>query len=166
MRGLPPLEITVRRFGRWRGALLLLGAAGLAVTVSWWLALPLPRAGWTAAVATAAASLALLPLAEAVRLRPFALRWDGERWHVVGPSPSSGNASRSGRLQVALDLGDWLLLRFVADPPLPASSRGGTAAWIALQRGGLEAHWHALRCAIYSPPPAGPPGGAPTCSTE
>ena len=164
MRGLPPLEVTVCRFGCWRAALLLLGAAALAVTAAWWLTAPLPRPHWATAVAAAAAGLALLPLAEAVRLRPFALRWDGERWHVGGPAPSAGRESRSGRLQVALDLGDWLLLRFVADVLPPA--RGAATAWVALQRAGLETQWHALRCALYSPPPAGPPAGTPARSTE
>ena len=28
--------------------------------------------------------------------------------------------------------------------------------WLPVQRRGLEADWHALRCAVYSPPPVAP----------
>jgi hypothetical protein len=49
---------------------------------------------------------------------------------------------------VAIDLGGWMLLRFVP------GAGGGRARWIALQRHGLEPQWHALRCAVYAPRPA------------
>ncbi len=166
MRGMPPLEVTVRRFGWWRGALVLLGTAGLAATLSWWLALPAPRPGWSGVVAAAAVALALLPLIEVRRLRRLVLRWDGERWQVAEPGSPAGAVPPGGRLQVALDLGDWLLLRFVPDALPSALPRQRCPGWIALQRAGLELHWHALRCALYSPPPAGLPGGAPARSSE
>jgi hypothetical protein len=57
---------------------------------------------------------------------------------------------------VAIDLGGWLLLRFYAEPVRRAAGdamrRGRTPAWIAVQRRGLEADWHAIRCTVYSPP--------------
>jgi hypothetical protein len=73
---------------------------------------------------------------------------------------------RAGRLRVVLDLGPWLLLRFAADPATRSAAwlPSGSPIWIALQRQGLQAEWHAIRCTLYSPPSAGPPGGiaAPT----
>ena len=74
------------------------------------------------------------------------LRWDGLAWHL-GPI---GDAATAGELQVVLDLGPWMLLRFGATLP---DARARTL-WLPVQRRGLEAEWHALRCAVYSPRPA------------
>ena len=64
----------------------------------------------------------------------------------------SGEASDSGPLAVALDLGSFLLLTMTR-----AGARGPQARrWIPVQRHGLDGDWHALRCAVYSPPPAAP----------
>jgi hypothetical protein len=51
-----------------------------------------------------------------------------------------------GNVAVVIDLGPWMLLRFTADAP-PRTT------WLPVQRRGLEAQWHALRCAVYSPRP-------------
>jgi hypothetical protein len=40
-----------------------------------------------------------------------------------------------------------MLLRFTPDAP-------ARMTWLPVQRRGLEAQWHALRCAVYSPRPA------------
>ena len=58
---------------------------------------------------------------------------------------TDSGALRPGTLEVAIDLGSFLLLRL----------RGGRGAvWLPVQRRGLEREWHALRCAVYSPPAA------------
>jgi hypothetical protein len=54
------------------------------------------------------------------------------------------------RAAVAIDLGSFLLLRF-----LPEGRSGpGAVRWIPVGRRGLEREWHAFRCAVYSPRPA------------
>ena len=51
-------------------------------------------------------------------------------------------------MTVAIDLGSFLLLSLVgADAGACRSGR-----WLPVQRRGLELQWHALRCAVYSPP--------------
>ena len=69
------------------------------------------------------------------------LRWDGKVWHLD---------TAAGELKVAVDLGPWMLLLFTPQAP-------GRASWLPVQRRGLEAQWHALRCAIYSPRAADQP---------
>jgi hypothetical protein len=76
------------------------------------------------------------------------LRWDGLAWHV-GPGVSVEHELLSGTLSVSIDLGHWMLLRFQPDD---ARLQSG-AIWIPVQRKGLEAQWHALRCAVYSARP-------------
>jgi hypothetical protein len=167
MRAAPPLAFTVRRFGAWRAALVALGLGDAAAMAAWWHRLEEP-AGWAGLVLAAALACALLPLVQAWRLHPLALRWDGTCWHV-DPARAVSGAPRTGRLAVALDLGTWMLLRFVVEPPAsPAVQppRAVAATWIALQRRGLETEWHAIRCTVYSPPPAGPPEGVPAQPPE
>jgi hypothetical protein len=80
---------------------------------------------------------------------PVRLLWDGLGWSVApvsGPGPAA-----AGTLEVAVDLGAFLLLRFVpAGRSSPAAVR-----WIPVGRAGLEPEWHAFRCAVYSPRPVG-----------
>ena len=64
---------------------------------------------------------------------------DGE-WSFA----ADGGPSRSGPLTVAIDWGSFLLLRL---EPRPHGH-----VWLPVQRRGLERDWHALRCAVYSPP--------------
>jgi hypothetical protein len=71
-----------------------------------------------------------------------ALRWDGRSWWF-----SSGNErALAGDVGVAIDLGAWMLLRFV-----PQVRRGRwRTRWVSLQRRGLEGEWHALRCIVHA----------------
>jgi hypothetical protein len=99
----------------------------------------------------ALAALASLGLAASLWRQPAVrLRWDGSAW-AAAPAADPA-AERPGRLDVAIDLGSFLLLRFV-----PAGETGPAAArWIPVGRAGLEHEWHAFRCAVHSPaPPAG-----------
>lgn len=153
MHAPPPYQITVCRFGVWRVA-----CAGL-VTTSW-----LVTAAWAMSAVQAhpswlALSILLLTLAsigvllQAWRLAPTSLRWDGQRWHM-GPAATMGLEPQAGRLAVALDLGAWLLLRFVAD-----GARRGT--WLPVQRRGHEPAWHGLRATVYCARPVSLPTAAP-----
>jgi len=93
-----------------------------------------------AATGTAAAGMA----ATLLRCPPMSLRWDTQQWHL-GPESSVGEEPWTGRLAVAVDVSGWMLLRFDHDAPV---NRRRTT-WLPIQRLGLEAQWHALRCAVY-----------------
>ena len=95
-------------------------------------------------VTAAAALLAWLVTGAALSRLPVTLDWNGRQWTWLSPPA----LAEGGEIGVAMDLGPWLLLRF---RPTLAPRR---PRWIALQRAGLETHWHALRCALYSPRPA------------
>ena len=151
MRAAPAFQISLHRFGVWRGAVMLLAALGLAAIAAW----TIDRE--TVPAATAGGLVALLVGGLAVSLASVpavGLRWDGVRWHL-GPPGSTSDDAVPGELVVAIDLGPWMLLRFEPAAPPPAPR----ARWLPVQRRGLEAQWHALRCAVYSPRPA--PGAGP-----
>jgi hypothetical protein len=65
------------------------------------------------------------------------LQWDGQRWTLDGVD---------GAPEVVIDLDRWMLLRFRC-----AGAQG--ASWLALSAAQGSATWHALRAALYSPPP-------------
>jgi len=83
-----------------------------------------------------------------MRCQPLSIRWDTQRWNL-GPEWSAGEEPWPGRLDVALDLGAWMLLRF--QPDVATGQR--RAQWVPVQRRGMESAWHALRCAVYSARP-------------
>jgi len=142
MRASPALRCVLSRFGVWRAAIAALAGAGVAVLLVWLLARsePPPLLGL---VAWVVATLAVPALAASLmRMPPITLRWDGQQWWVE---------ANAGEIDVALDLGGWMLLRF---RPISAAGHKRSPQWLPVQRQGLEAHWHALRCAVYSPRPA------------
>ena len=150
MRSAPPLQLSVNRCELWHAMTLLLAVSGCAAMLAWWWAQPVPAPGWASAMAAIGALLSLASLAGLWRKPASTLRWDRQRWLVT----RDGAAERAGELAVAIDLGGWMLLRFV-----PASDEAGPpwhrrVLWIALQRRGLETQWHALRCALYSARPS------------
>ena len=154
MRSAPPLQLGVNRYGLWLAMLLLLATCTCAAMLAWWWAQPVPVPRWVSATAAIGTVVSLACLAGSWRMPALTLRWDRQRWLVA----RDGAAGQAGELVVAIDLGGWMLLRFVpasieASPPW---HRG--AQWIALQQRGLEAQWHALRCTVYSARPALPPG--------
>jgi hypothetical protein len=145
------VSIVLGRFGVWRfgtGLLLLLASTALAAW-SW--------AGTAFDVrAFAAAAVACLAIAAAAwstrTTGPVLLRWDGRQW-FVGPGMVPGADSGATDVSVALDLGGWMLLRLRPT----SAARWRATVWLPAQQLGHEAHWHAFRCAVYSPRPA--PGG-------
>ena len=147
-------HLRVSRFGVWRALLagLALGTAGCGVT---W-AVQTERG----LVSPSAALLALaVVLAGAAALslrnpRPFELRWDTRQWQLVQPG-AAGHPTRAGALQVAIDAGSWLLLRFVPD------GAPGRSCWLPVQRrGGLESAWHGFRATVFSARAAAEPAPA------
>ena len=146
MRAAPAVVVDVKPSAHWRATLLVLAGAACASTAVWaW-----QRGGPAAALVFAmVAALAVTVLRSAWRMPVQRLRWDGQGWWLAVAVPAT---ETPGRLHVALDLGAWLLLRFQPAPDAGARR----ARWLPLQRRGLEADWHALRCALYSPRPAAP----------
>jgi hypothetical protein len=156
MRAFAATQFTLTRFGIWRSAVLGLGVL-VALVIGTWLVTQ-PERWRTAPTLWAVLVIVLMGwlLVVQPRTAPISLRWDAQRWHV-GPAASAGHEPWVGELQVAIDLGAWMLLRFVPD----AGIRGCSVSWLPVQRRGLEPQWHALRCAVYSPRPAAGVDAAP-----
>jgi len=157
MRASPAFQCVLNRFGEWRAAIAVLAGAGIVVLLVWLATRsePVPTLGLAA---WAGAMLAVPALAASLtRVPPVSLHWDGQQWWLARPARSSRAAAAAqidaaaGEIDVALDFGDWMLLRF---RPISAVRRERSPRWLPVQRRGLEAHWHTLRCAVYSPRPA------------
>jgi len=149
MRAFAASQFTLTRFGIWRWAVFCLGVL-VAVVVGAWLVTQ-PARWQTSPLLSAGVVMGLMVwlLAAQPRTTPISLRWDTQHWHL-GPASSVGHEPWVGELHVRIDLGAWMLLRFVPDPGV----LGCSVNWLPVQRRGLEPHWHALRCAVYSPRPA------------
>ncbi len=140
MRAAPAVGVTVQRSAHWCAALGLL-CAGVTASTAVWAAQRGDALGVLALLAVLGSALGLLW--RALRRPAWRLRWDGRGWWLGVP----GGTEQPGELRLAIDLGLWVLLQFRA-------AQGGRRLWLPLQRRGLEADWHALRCALYSPRPA------------
>jgi hypothetical protein len=151
------LSIEIRTSALWRSGVLVLTLAA-AIGLGWWSVTALHRGapgliwlGLPAWLTIAAAASLLWP-------RGGRLRWDGAVWHLeLAATGQSGE--RSGTMAIALDGGNWMLLRFRA----AQADAGLRVRWLALSRRDLGSQWHVLRCAVYSPrpDPAGRPAQAP-----
>ena len=145
-------ELRLRRFGVWRVAVWLAAGAAIAAVAAWAVALldSQPASG-RALVMAVAVGLALATIGLALslaRVEGGLLTCSDGVWTFV----TDTGVRSTGTLEVAMDLGAFLLLRLV--------ERRRTIAWLPVQCRGLETQWHALRCAVYSPPPLA--AGAPT----
>jgi len=151
MKVSPAFEMELRHFGVWRAGVATLVLLAVASLVAWAVLSrsPAPAKAW---LAGGAGCFVVMAVTLARAPRPRRLRWDGQAWHLV-PLSSVGQDGEAVDVAVAVDLGAWMLLRvrFVQAP------KWRPDAWLPAQRRGHEAHWHALRCAVYSPRPS--PGG-------
>jgi len=160
MRAPPPVEYTSALGRAGRAALSLLVGASVAVPLAWglpyfaahWgsrqpdllldgLADPLVQAAlalWMAAMGVATVWLQQRAAAAGERT----LRWDGQDW--VLKSDARGPAEQRGDAELMLDLGPWMLVRF-----LPYAGVGA-ATWLPLTAGLDLAHWAALRGALWN----------------
>lgn len=86
---------------------------------------------------------------DAARAPTCRLGWNGAAWTLARVATGAPSEAIPGRSTVVLDLGDWLLLRFVPDGSPRAAVR-----WLALARSEQASAWHGLRCALYGPTPA------------
>jgi hypothetical protein len=162
MRAPPPVEFKSALARAWRTALSLLVGASVAVPLAWslpflaarWgggqpdalfeaLGNPLVQGGlaaWVAAMAVAAFWLASKRAAASERT----LRWDGQDWVLAGAA--AGRPDQRGDAALMLDLGPWMLVRF-----LPRASTGsGAATWLPLTVAGDLARWAAFRGALWN----------------
>src|SRR5947209_136364 len=112
MRASPPIEISLDRDGWWQAAVAVLAGATAAAVIAWAIAVSSQRNAWEIGLVLACASIAILLAVTVARTSPAVLRWDGQTWRV---SQGTGAALRvrEGTLQVSIDLGAWMLLRFV-----------------------------------------------------
>ena len=163
MRAPPPVEYTSALGRAWRASLSLLVGATVAVPLAWGLpyvaarwgsrqpdalfealgnpAVQAALAAWVAAMGVAASWLASKRSA-----REHTLRWDGQDWVLAGSA--DGRPDQRGDAALMLDLGPWMLVRF-----LPCGARAsafGAATWLPLTVAGDLARWAALRGALWN----------------
>ena len=162
MRAPPPVEHTSALGRAWRAALSLLVGASVAVPLAWGLPYfaahrgsrqpdallealgnPLVQCAlalWVAAMAVAAFWLRH----RAVGAGERTLRWDGQDWVLA--ADAMGRAEQRGDAALMLDLGPWMLVRF-----LPHAAAGaGSSVWLPLGVGLDVARWAALRGALWN----------------
>jgi hypothetical protein len=149
MRASPPIDIALGRSGPWLVFVVAVTLSSVAV-VATWLMLGMGASASSPGLPAAAVAALVLLLASraflAARVPGGRLRWDGRRWALTDSARGDAEGLVGG-VTIALDLGGWLLLRFVAD-----SAPGVAVRWLPLQRRGHESDWHALRCALHSGP--------------
>ena len=160
MRAPPPVEFHCALGRAWRAALSLLAGLSAAVPVAWGLSAaaaqwgdppgsPLGTLGIPLLQGAAVLAVALMTSgAFWLASRRFdtderTLRWDGQDWGLAGPA---GHAHQRGDAALMLDLGPWLLVRFVP----AATGRARAAVWLALTAGSDAARWAALRGALWN----------------
>jgi hypothetical protein len=138
MRHAPAVSVRGTGGAVWRGVRVTLPAAAAGV-FSAWVLLHLQSAlvGWAAALA---AALVVVWAWHATRATAQVLSWDGQvwRWGTEGPA---------GRVDVMMDLGVWVLLRFNQTAPAPVQR------WLAVAEHEAGVAWHALRAALYARQP-------------
>jgi len=153
MHAAPPVRMVLGPEPAWAA----FGAACVAcaaANLAGWMALMLDSSVAVAAAwAVLAAGLATYRAWRVVPMRG-SLAWDGAVWHWA-PQES---AASPGDLQVMIDLGPWMLLRFAPH------AQPRRAAWLAVSSRQGGAQWPSWRSAFFSRRPelAGldSPGGA------
>ncbi len=158
MRAPPPVEFTSALGRAWRAALALLVGASVAVPLAWGLpyfalhwgslkpdallkaladpAVQAALAAWAGLMAVAACWLWSKQSSASERT----LRWDGQDWVLAG----AGAIDQRGAAALMLDLGPWMLVRF-----LPYAGMG-SATWLPLTAGLDLVRWAALRGALWN----------------
>ncbi|MEO8081765.1 MAG: hypothetical protein ABI641_14625 [Caldimonas sp.] len=156
MRASPPCAIRLGHAPAWRLSIALVAAASAASLGAWLLLAPQAHGLAIRLTAGLAGAAIVLAAASLARVRPGMLRWDGAGWRLEGPAtrPSTGV---DGELSVAVDLGTFMLLRFV----VACDGRRPQVRWLPVERSGSSGEWHALRCAVGSSGPASTDPRAP-----
>jgi hypothetical protein len=148
MRASPALQVCITRFGVWHGLLVACIALSGAGVLNW-MASMASRQPVAAAVALVISGVCVVCALGLWRTSAMSLRWDTCTWHV-GSAFQVGEEPHRVDLLVAIDLGAWMLLKFIER----TDSRRARVHWVPVQRRGMESSWHALRCAVYSSRPS------------
>ena len=142
MHAAPAVQITITADIGWRAVNVLLACAAAAVGVAWaalqFNATPGIAALCAGVAATVAGSCRAWCLARDPRATA-ALAWDGALWTWQ----AGAGESCVVEVQAMLDLGPWMLLRFVP-------GNGRIVWWQPASRRSTGAAWPALRAAVYS----------------
>jgi hypothetical protein len=133
----PPVRVSVGRSAGWIAFVCLCIGFAAANLAAWVLVRNEAHVAVALVLGLVAAALAAGQMQRSHT--PADLIWNGSQWQWQG---------LAGDMQVALDLGAWMLLRF---DPLAGRSR-----WIAASRASAEGPWAALRAALYARRPADP----------
>jgi len=156
MRAPPPVEFTSVLGCAWGAALALLVGATVAVPLAWILPYLAAYSGggqpgvlgdpFVQSLIAVGATMALAAAVFWQNHRRSAagertLRWDGQDWVLAGDA--SGRIDQHGDAELTLDLGPWMLVRF-----LPHAA--GPTAWLPLTASGDPARWAALRGALWN----------------
>ena len=149
MHAAPAVSVRSSGDGLWRLFGVLMPAVASSALGAWALAhaqLPV----WPALLLI---PLVALPLLLLVKSQRFDFRWDGQRWLALG----TGAVEEEGSVDVMLDLGPWLLLRWC--PMAPRQRR----RWVSVPAAQALPNLHALRAAVYCfrPEPTPGPRSAP-----
>ena len=148
MRESPSCVVELRRFGVWRIAVGTVAVAAIAAMAAWAGLAIADRSNdvaWIATVASLLAVMSALIATSLARVEPGTLACIDGGWTFTCRRRGV-DCVESGALTVAVDLGSFLLLTLTrAD-----GSRRAARRWLPVQRRGLEADWHALRCAVHA----------------
>jgi hypothetical protein len=150
MRASPPIEVRLHRFGAWHVAIATLGLVMVVAIARWMVTVWGQAMPAVLALAAAATIGGFVSLAACASVRSGTLQWDGVKWQWTCSRAASG-APVAGVLQIRIDLGFWMLLRFVADFPVGL----GRVTWLPVQQRAIAGDWHALRCAVHGPTQGG-----------
>ena len=167
------VEVALRRFTVWRGAVSLLALLAVASWLAWVMSRTSWPLVWQVAAGTGGAAAWLLVARSLLAMKPGVLACRGGRWtfaadavllkaadrtvHEVPMTATAAAIATDVEVAVALDFGSFLLLRLVTvDPTAQPRLR-----WLAAERHGVTDRWQALRCALYAPRPAVSAPGAP-----
>ena len=139
--------VTLGRFAVWRWAVAAVAGAALAALAAWAaasLASSSSEAEMPILITAIGLGIGTLLLALSLaRVEAGILASHDGRWTFT--PDASPHEAFAGKLAVALDLGSFLLLTVTG-------SGARRRRWLPVQRRGLAHEWHALRCAVYSPP--------------
>jgi hypothetical protein len=156
MRASPAFQVNLQHFTLWRAAVAGLALIAFGCNLAWCASGSEPRSVAVWVISNSITMWLAVTAVRAARSTALSLRWDTLDWRL-GPMASVGEEPTAGQLTVVMDLGSWMLLRFVQTEPTVLSAvlpyRFRPQRCLAVQRKGLEPSWHALRCAVYSSRP-------------
>jgi len=139
MRPAPAVSFLCADGGAWRGAGAALAGLTAAVLLRWGWSWLLPAQTLAPVAALGVGLSVAIFVWRRTGSAPRRLGWNTQVWQLT---PAAGGPPQPGRVDVAIDLGPWMLLRFV-----PAQGRD---VWLAVG----AAAGAGARAALYAPLPS------------